>query len=185
MAKSIWGDFPPVSVAAPPERVKVKKAAAQVTQVLQEVGENSIALNSLAMEKRKMKPLFKGFNPEQITPKDLNRAGMILYKFGMIDNHTAELMSRAGDEFDKQGKLVDPSKEINALEFFANRIIDMKEKALSGDPYANALLPDYIKTIHILQNLQVFAESGDSYEMRKIKDMENKGLIKKTPNAKG
>lgn len=61
----------------------------------------------------------------------------------------------------------------------------MKEKALSGDPYANALLPDYIKTIHILQNLQVFAESGDSYEMRKIKDMESKGLIKKTPNAKG
>ncbi|MDC3736175.1 hypothetical protein KDL27_10350 [Pseudomonas syringae pv. syringae] len=185
MAKSIWGDFPPVNVAAPPERVKVKKAAAQVTQVLQEVGENSIALNSLAMEKRKMKPLFKGFNPEQITPKDLNKAGMILYKFGMIDNHTAELMSRAGDEFDKNGKLVDPSKEINALEFFANRIIDMKEKALSGDPYANVLLPDYIKTIHILQNLQVFAESGDSYEMRKIKDMENKGLIKRTPNAMG
>ncbi|WP_134943063.1 hypothetical protein [Pseudomonas syringae] len=185
MGKSIWGDFPPVNIAAPPERVKVKKAAAQVTQVLQEVGENSIALNSLAMEKRKMKPLFKGFNPEQITPKDLNKAGMILYKFGMIDNHTAELMSRAGDEFDKNGKLVDPSKEINALEFFANRIIDMKEKALSGDPYANVLLPDYIKTIHILQNLQVFAESGDSYEMRKINDMENKGLIKRTPNAKG
>ncbi len=185
MAKSIWGDFPPVNVAAPPERVKVQKAAAQVTQVLQEVGESSIALNALAMEKRKMKPLFKGFNPEQITPNDLNRAGMILYKFGMIDNHTAELMSRAGDEFDKKGKVIDPSKEINALEFFANRIIEMKEKALNGDPYAKALLPDYIKTIHIMQNLQAFADSGDSYEMRKIKDMENKGLMKRTPNAKG
>ncbi|MBF9247225.1 hypothetical protein I4I80_24690 [Pseudomonas syringae pv. tomato] len=33
-------------------------------------------------------------------------------------------------------------------------------------------------------NLQTFAESGDSYDMRKIKDMENKGLIKRTPNAK-
>lgn len=175
----MWGDLPPVTVAAPPERLKLKKAAAQVSQVLQEVGENAVALNSLAMEKRKMKPLFKGFNPEQITPKDLNRAGMILYKFGMIDNHTAELMSRAGDEFDKKGKLVDPSKEINALEFFANRIIEMKEKAMSGDPYAKVLLPDYIRTIHIMQNLQTFAESGDSYEMRKIKDMENKGAGQK------
>ncbi|RML47930.1 hypothetical protein ALP91_01223, partial [Pseudomonas savastanoi pv. glycinea] len=184
VGRTMWGDLPPVTVAAPPERLKLKKAAAQVSQVLQEVGENAVALNSLAMEKRRMKPLFKGFNPEQITPKDLNRAGMILYKFGMIDNHTAELMSRAGDEFDKKGKLVDPSKEINALEFFANRIIEMKEKAMSGDPYAKVLLPDYIRTIHIMQNLQTFAESGDSYEMRKIKDMENKGLVKKTPNAK-
>ncbi|AHG42485.1 hypothetical protein N018_20550 [Pseudomonas syringae CC1557] len=184
MARSIWGDLPPVTVAMPPARVSVKKAAEQVGQVLQEVGENALALNSLAMEKRKMKPLFKGFNPEQITPKDLNRAGMILYKFGMIDNHTAELMSRAGDEFDSKGKLVDPNKKINALEFFANRIIDMKQKALSGDPYAQILLPDYIKTIHIMQNLQAFAESGDSYDMRKIKDMESKGLVKRTPDAK-
>ncbi|MCF5495777.1 hypothetical protein GIV81_25195, partial [Pseudomonas syringae] len=114
---------------------------------------------------------------------DLNRAGVILYKFGMIDNHTAELMSRAGDEFDSKGKLVDPNKEINAMEFFANRIIDMKEKALSGDPYAQILLPDYIKTLHVMQNLQAFAESGDSYDMRKIKDMESKGLVKRTPNA--
>lgn len=60
----------------------------------------------------------------------------------------------------------------------------MKEKAMSGDPYAKVLLPDYIRTIHIMQNLQTFAESGDSYDMRKIKDMESKGLIKRTPNAK-
>ncbi|OUM07433.1 hypothetical protein BW686_10990 [Pseudomonas syringae] len=184
MARSIWGDFPPLTFAEPPPRISIKKAAAQVGHVLQEVGENALALNALAMEKRKMKPLFKGFNPAQITPKDLNRAGMILYKFGMIDNHTAELMSRTGDEFDKKGNLVDPSKEINALEFFAKRIIDMKEKALSGDPYAKILLPDYIKTIHIMQNLQTFAESGDSYDMRKIKDMERKGLVKRTPDAK-
>lgn len=184
MGRTMWGDLPPVTIAAPPERLKFKTAAEQVGQVLQEVGENAVALNSLAMEKRRMKPLFKGFNPEQITPKDLNRAGMILFKFGMIDNLTAELMSRAGDEFDKKGKLVDPSKEINALEFFANRIIEMKEKAMGGDPYAKVLLPDYIRTIHIMQNLQTFAESGDSYDMRKIKDMENKGLIKRTPNAK-
>lgn len=33
MGKSIWGDFPPVNVAAPPERVKVKhkQAAARCT----------------------------------------------------------------------------------------------------------------------------------------------------------
>lgn len=40
----MWGDLPPVTVAAPPERLKLKKAAAQVSQVLQEVGENAVAL---------------------------------------------------------------------------------------------------------------------------------------------
>ncbi|RMV65425.1 hypothetical protein [Pseudomonas coronafaciens] len=185
MTRSIWGEFPQLTFAEPPARITLKKAEAQVGKVLQDIGENSIALNALAMEKRKMKPLFKGFNPEQITPKDLNRAGMILYKFGMIDNHTAELFSRTGDEFDKSGKLVDASKEINAVEFFAKQIIEMKERVLGGDPYAKLLLPDYIKAIHIMQNLQAFAESGDSREMLKIKDMEKNGLVKKTPNAKG
>ncbi|MCD5997416.1 hypothetical protein KDX38_28225 [Pseudomonas sp. CDFA 602] len=185
MGKSIWGEFPPVSFKIPPARVDIKKPTAQISQVLREVGENAIALNSFEMEKRKMKPLFKDFNPEQITPKQLNQAGMILYNFGFIDNHTAELMSRAGDEFDKKGQLVNPDKEINALEFFAGRILDMKEKADWGDPYAKVLVPDYIRAIHVIQNLQVFASSGDSYDMLKVKDLERKGLKSRTPNAKG
>ncbi|KPZ27533.1 hypothetical protein ALO38_200079 [Pseudomonas coronafaciens pv. zizaniae] len=60
----------------------------------------------------------------------------------------------------------------------------MKEKAMCGDPYAKVLLPDYIRTIHNMKNLQTFAESADRYEMRKIKDMEDEGLVKKTPHAK-
>lgn len=176
MGKSIWGELPPVSVKTPPARVDIKKPTAQISQVLQEVGENAIALNSLEMEKRKMKPLFKDFNPEQITPKQLNQAGMILYKFGFIDNHTAELLSRAGDEFDKKGNLVNQDKEFNALEFFAGRILEMKGKADWGDPYAKVLVPDYIRAIHVMQNLQVFAHSGDSYDMLKIKALEKQGL---------
>lgn len=176
MARSIWGDLPPFEIQTPPPRVKNKKASVQVSQVLREVGENAIALNSFEMEKRKLKPLFKDFNPEQITPRQLGKAGMMLYKFGFIDNHTAELLNRAGDEFDKKGNVLNADKEMNALEFLAGRIIDMKEKTSMGDPYANVLLPDYIRAIHIIQNLHVFAQSGDSPDIRKIRNDEKNGV---------
>ncbi len=185
MARSIWGDFPPVTIKQPAARIDPKRPTAQISQVLAEVGENAIALNSFEMEKRRMKPLFKGFNPEQITPKELGRAGMILFKAGFIDNHTAEIRSRAGNEFDSKGKVLNPDQEINALEFFASRIVDMKEKSDSGDPYAKILVPDYIRAIHIIQNLQAFAESGDSYDMLKIKALEKQGLKTKEPTFKG
>ncbi|MEE4636234.1 hypothetical protein V2K98_22145 [Pseudomonas alliivorans] len=167
MVGLISGDFPPVTVKTPAARATIKAPRIQISQVLREVGENALALNSLAMEKRKMKPMFKEFNPEQITPNDLARAGKVLFKAGFIDNHTAELMSRAGDEFDKKGNVLNPDREINALDFFASRILDMKEKSAWGDPYAKLLLPDYTRTIHILKNLAAFARSGDSPEMRK------------------
>nr|WP_249584731.1 hypothetical protein [Pseudomonas viridiflava] len=168
----------------PAARATVKAPRVQISQVLREVGENALALNSLAMEKRKMKPMFKDFNPEQITPNDLARAGKVLFKGGFIDNHTAELMSRAGDEFDKKGNVLNPDREINALDFFAGRILDMKEKSAWGDPYAKLLLPDYIRTIHILQNLAAFAQSGDSPEMRKSMVQEQEGAKRSKPYVK-
>ncbi|SMS11914.1 hypothetical protein CFBP1590__4328 [Pseudomonas viridiflava] len=185
MAGSIWGDLPPFTVKMPEARAVIKAHKVQISQVLREVGENALALNSLAMGKRKMKPMFKDFNPEQITPKDLSRAGMVLFKAGFIDNHTAELMSRAGDEFDNKGNVLNPDREINALEFFAGRIVDMKEKSAWGDPYAKLLLPDYIRTIHIIQNLAAFAQSGDSYDMRKFEALEKEGSKQSKHYIKG
>lgn len=185
MVKSIWGEMPQVEIRKPkaPE-VTAAPSSERAQQVLREIGENAIALNTPAMERQKMKPLFEGFNPEQITPKELSKAGMVLYKFGLIDNLTADLMSRAGAEFDKNGKVTNADQPVNALEFLAQRIVEMKEKTLWGDRYAEALLPDYIRTIHIVQNLQVFAESGDSPEMVKIKAEERKGTRPVTRNAK-
>ncbi|GFM83997.1 hypothetical protein PSCICN_46890 [Pseudomonas cichorii] len=176
MPKSIVGNLPQFSIKAPPKKEAAKINAPQISQILSEASSTNFgAISLLVMEKRGMKPLFKGFNPEQITPKELTRAGMRLYNGGLIDNHTAELLSRTGDEFDKKGKVVNPDKQINALEFFAERIAEMKSKALMGDPYAQILLPDYVKAIHVIQNLYTFATTGTSMEMMKIKEAEKIG----------
>lgn len=178
MSKPIRGDLPSFTIK--PSSV-IKKAATsplsgQALQVLSEVGENAIALNSLAMEKSNMKKLFKGFNPEHITPKELSKAGTLLYKSGFIDNLTADLMNRTGAAFDKDGKVINADEPINALEFLANQILIMREKTAWGDPYAQTLMPDYIRAIHVIQNLQVFACSGDSYEMQKSKAAQRNGI---------
>ncbi|MBX8571927.1 hypothetical protein K5D36_19840 [Pseudomonas cichorii] len=176
MPRPVVGNLPQLVVKKPPIQNTAKSQKHEISKILNEVtGTNLGAISLLTMEKRKMKPLFKGFNPEQITPKELTRAGMRLYNGGFIDNHTAELLSRTGDEFDKQGKAVNPDKQINALEFFAERIAEMKSKALMGDPYAQILLPDYVKAIHVMQNLYTFATTGTSMEMMKIKEAEKLG----------
>lgn len=179
MPKFIWGDMPPARIKMPDQKVAEKTTLVRATQILGEIGDNAIALNSLEMEKRRMKPLFKGFNPEQITPKELGRAGALLFQNGFIDNLTAELMNSAGEEFDKDGHVVNPDAQLNALEFLAERIARMKEKSLSGDPYAKALLPDYVRTVHVLKNLYAFVNSGDSPEMLKIKALEKEGKLRK------
>lgn len=178
MSKPIWGDLPPFTIrpSSITKKDVVSPTSAQAFQVLSEVGENAIALNSLEMEKRNMKGLFKGFDPERITPKELSKAGALLYKNGFIDNLTADLMNRTGAEFDKTGKVINADEPINALEFLANQILIMREKTAWGDPYAQTLMPDYVRAIHVIQNLQVFAHSGDSYEMQKSKAAQRDGL---------
>ncbi|GFM68851.1 hypothetical protein K5D34_19615 [Pseudomonas cichorii] len=173
MPRPVVGNLPQLVVKKPPIQNTAKSQKHEISKILNEVtGTNLGAISLLTMEKRKMKPLFKGFNPEQITPRELSKAGMRLFNGGLIDNHTAELLSRAGDEFDKKGEVVNPDKEINALEFFAERIAEMKSKALMGDPYSQILLPDYVKAIHVLQNLYTFASTGESMEMRKLREAE-------------
>ncbi|MBX8604384.1 hypothetical protein K5D40_19310 [Pseudomonas cichorii] len=173
MPRPVVGNLPQLVVKTPPIQNTAKSQKHEISKILNEVtGTNLGAISLLTMEKRKMKPLFKGFNPEQITPRELSKAGMRLFNGGLIDNHTAELLSRAGDEFDKKGEVVNPDKEINALEFFAERIAEMKSKALMGDPYSQILLPDYVKAIHVLQNLYTFASIGESMEMRKLREAE-------------
>ncbi|GAB7531779.1 hypothetical protein PS3A_41930 [Pseudomonas sp. 3A(2025)] len=178
MSKPIWGDLPPFTIrpSSITKKSTVSPTSAQAFQVLSEVGENAIALNSLAMEKSNMKKLFKGFDPEHITPRELSKAGTLLYKSGFIDNLTADLMNRAGAEFDKAGKVINADEPINALEFLANQIVIMREKTAWGDPYAQTLMPDYVRAIHVIQNLQAFASSGDSYEMQKSKAAQRDGI---------
>jgi hypothetical protein len=159
-----FADMP--SVIIKPKRVdpSINKASANTTRILQEIGENPVALNTLAMEQSKMRPLFKGFDAEKVSPEDLGNIGKQLLAFGLVDNLTADLMGRAALEFDKEGNIAHPEVKFNALEFFAKRISEMQTKVLVGDKYSKLLLPDYIKTVHVLRSLQSFASRGDTYE---------------------
>lgn len=170
---NVWGDLPAVRIRQPPESTLPKTSTtAQTNSVLLEIGKNPIALDTEHMDKLRLKPLVKDFNPEEVTPDELSKLGKQLYQWGLIDNHTAELMDRAGAEFDKNGMPMNPQVKINALDFFAGRISAMKDNALRGDPYATMLLPDYIQTIHVIQNLHVYATTGDSYATLRARERE-------------
>jgi hypothetical protein len=158
-----YAEMPPVIVRPRAVDPAAKAATLNTNRILHGIGENPLALNTMAMEQSRLRPLFKGFNPEDISPNELDAFGKQLFAFGLIDNLTADLMGRAALEFDKEGKIANPDLKINALEFFAKRIDDMQRKVMGGDKYTKLLLPDYIKTVHVMKNLQVFASTGDSY----------------------
>jgi hypothetical protein len=158
-----FGDMPPVIIKKKMEDPTVKNTSATTNRILLEIGENPVALNTLAMEQSKLRPLFKGFDAENVSPEELGSFGKQLLAFGLVDNLTADLMGRAAMEFDNEGNIKHPEVKINALEFFAKRVDEMQGKILRGDKYAKLLLPDYIKTVHVIKNLQVFASTGDSY----------------------
>ena len=169
----IWSDLPAVLIRQPPESTVPKASATTLTHsILLEIGENPIALDAEFMDTLKLKPLLKGFNPEEITPHELSQLGGQLYKCGLIDNHTAELMDKAGTEFDRDGLPMNPDVKINALDFFAGRISAMKDNSLRGDPYATMLLSDYIRAVHVMQNLHTYATTGDSYASQRAKERE-------------
>lgn len=179
MSKSIWGYLPEMIIRP----VIIHKPAADrpvdVARMLEEIGENGTALNTIRMEIGQLKPMFKGFDPEKISPDNLSRAGKQLYSYGLIDNLTADLMARAAVEFDKYGKPAKPDEEFNALEFFARHISDMKNKSYAGDRYAKMLLPDYIRAVHVMKCLQHFGSTGDGFDSIARKQREANGDIPK------
>lgn len=160
---SIWGDLPQVAIKPKVQEAAAKKAPVETGRILQSIGQNPVALNTLSMEQSRLRPAFKDFNPEEISPNELNKVGKQLFAYGLVDNLTADLMGRAALEFDNDGKIVHPEVKINVMEFFAARIDEMQKKVAVGDKYAKLLLPDYIKAVHVMQNLHTFATTGDSY----------------------
>jgi hypothetical protein len=48
----------------------------------------------------------------------------------------------------------------------------MKDNSLRGDPYATMLLPDYMRAVHVMQNLHTYATTGDSYASQRAKERE-------------
>lgn len=179
MTISIWGELPQIIIREAVIKPPVEQRNADVSQMLREIGENGTVLNTARMELGKLKPIFKDFNPEKVTPAALEKVGKQLYSFDLIDNLTADLLSRAAVEFDKHGNPARPDEEFNALEFFATQIDEMKIKSYSGDKYATMLLPDYIRAVHVMMCLQDFGSKGESFDNVARKRREDNGEIPK------
>lgn len=183
MSFIIWGDMPPV-VVKPMKAPVLPPRAIETEKMLMEVGHNVSALNTDKMEIGGLKPLFKGFDAEKITPANLEKVGKTLFAYGFIDNMTADLMSRAALEFDKNGQPLKPDEEIDALQFFARELDSMNSKALKGDKYATMLKPDYVRTVHVMRCLQDFVSKGDTFDVVERKRREKEGELKKAEPLK-
>lgn len=179
-----WGDLPQVTFRTPPvdkteQQTPAQRIAAfQAAQVLREIGKDPAAIDTASMERKNLRAAFQGFDPENITPAELSRVGKELLSRKLIDNHTAELFERTGQVFDKQGRVLQGDMKMNALEILAGRIAEMTLNERRGDPYAKMLRPDYVKAIHVLQNLQAFGSTGDSFAASRYKEQLRTGAIK-------
>lgn len=180
----IWGDLPQVTFKTPPTDKTEQKtpaqhiAALEISLVLREIGKDPVAIDTADMERKNLRAMFQGFDPENITPNELSLVGKELLNRKLIDNHTAELFQRTGLEFDKQGRILQADTKMNALDILAGRIAEMATNEMRGDPYAKMLRPDYVKAIHVLQNLQAFGSTGDSFAAARHKAQGKADVIK-------
>lgn len=179
MGTTIWGDLPQATIRQRVSKSTETQTSVDVQRGLSEIGENNTVLNTISMELGKLKPVFKGFDPERISSTALDKVGKQLYSYGLIDNLTADLLGRAALEFDTYGNPSKPDEEINALEFFVRQIDGMKNKSDRGDKYAKMLLPDYIKAVHVMKCLQEFGSTGESFDSLARKQREERGEVPK------
>lgn len=128
-------------------------------QVMTEIGKKEGVLDTLTMQAKRLGKAFASFNVESITPTELGLVSKNLYALGYIDKTTANLMLTAGTSLDAFGNQTQPDTKINALDYFAARIHSLKQASTKGNDYAFHVVPDYIKTVHALLNLDDFAKS--------------------------
>ncbi|WP_017907158.1 hypothetical protein [Pseudomonas asplenii] len=147
-----------VKDGSPAQQSKIQSEKAR--QLLREVGKDPLALDLGKMAAAKLRPKFKDFDPEQVTPTQLGKISTFLKDNGLIDTFTASLMLNAGEEFDKFGVQKNPDDKFNALEYFATQITTIQDRAMKKDVYSNYMIPAYKKAINVLQNLQQFGSTG-------------------------
>lgn len=133
----------------------------KVKQMLAKVGNDPTALNTREMDKQGIHKNIKGFDPENVTPKQLGKLTDFLRSRGLITDITAMTLLNAGDKFDRFGIQKDPETKFNALEYFATQLDTIQTNNLKGNKYANGLIPEYKKAIYVLQNLKVYGQGGD------------------------
>lgn len=126
-------------------------------QVLREIGKKDGVLNTLELKRLGLGKSFAQFDVTAVTPVELGLVSKNLYALGLIDKTTANLMVSAGTSLDSRGNQTQPNQKMNALDFFAARIQNLRHASTGGNEYGFHVVPDYIKTVHTLQNLSDFA----------------------------
>lgn len=131
-------------------------------QVLKEIGNKPGVLVTKSMEKMGLQNSFSNFDVTSVSPADLGLVSKNLYALGLIDKTTANLLITAGTSLDGMGNQTQPNVKINALDYFAARIDNLRNANINGNEYAFHVVPDYINTVYVLQNLNDFAKAGQS-----------------------
>lgn len=133
---------------------------ARVKQMLALVGNDPNALNIAEMDRQKLHKNVKGFDPENVSAKQLGNLSAFLRGKGLITDLTAMTLLNAGDKFDRFGVQKDPDAKFNALEYFATQLDTIQSNSIKGDKYAAGLIPEYKKAIYVLQNLKTYGEGN-------------------------
>lgn len=137
-------------------------SSSKVNQILREVGNKPGVLDTVAMQRFGLQKAFQGFDAKAVSPQDLGLVSKNLYALGLIDKTTAGLLVSAGTSLDAVGNQTAPTVKMNALTYFASRIDSLRSANVNGNEYGFHVVPDYIKAIHVLQNLDAFAKEGES-----------------------
>ncbi|KJZ33469.1 MULTISPECIES: hypothetical protein [Pseudomonas] len=133
---------------------------ARVKQMLALVGTNPNALNTAKMDEQKLHRNVKGFDPANVSSKQLGNLAAFLRGRGLISDITSMTLMNAGDKFDRFGVQNDPDAKFNALEYFATQLDTIQNNSIKGDKYAVGLIPEYKTAIYVLQNLHTYGKGN-------------------------
>ncbi|CAI8922658.1 hypothetical protein FE275_27365 [Pseudomonas koreensis] len=139
---------------------KEVKQSLKVQQMLAKVGTNPTALNTAEMDKQGLRKNIKGFDPANVSVKQLSNLSVFLRERGLISDITSFTLLNAGDKFDRFGVTKDPDAKFNALEYFATQLDAIQNNGLNGNAYGKNLIPEYKKAIYVLQNLKTYGEGN-------------------------
>ncbi|MGE8188742.1 hypothetical protein [Pseudomonas sp. NPDC086278] len=134
--------------------------SARVKQMLALVGTNPNALNIAKMDEQKIHKNVKGFDPENVSSKQLGNLSAFLRGRGLISDITSMTLMNAGDKFNRFGVQNDPDAKFNALEYFATQLDTIQNNSIKGDKYAIGLIPEYKTAIYVLQNLHTYGKGN-------------------------
>ncbi|MFJ7281680.1 hypothetical protein [Pseudomonas sp. NPDC099000] len=139
---------------------KPVKQSVRVKQMLAMVGSNPNALSTAKMDAMKIHRNVKGFDPENVSARQLGNLSAFLRGKGLISDLTSMTLMNAGDKFDRFGVQTDPDAKFNALEYFATQLDTIQSNSIKGDRYATGLIPEYKTAIYVLQNLHTYGKGN-------------------------